>query len=257
MAKGIDPSVDKFYFNSPVIWDSLYHNQERFDKEAKLILEIIENSFDKKGISLLDVGCGTGGYFPFFLEKDIECSGIDLNPKMIEYGKKKYPDLNLRVMDMKDMGFDSEFDVIICFNSTFLYNLTNEEILRSLKVFKKALRPEGIIIIDFSEQISYIYQRGKENPKEGCIYDISGPNFHAKVIVKAIFDPINQLTYGIREFIFDDGTKHKEVIKYRKIFAQEFKYFLNSSGFTEIQFRLIEEDRLLTPARLITIGKVK
>jgi len=257
MANGIDPSVDKFYFNSPDIWDSMYHNQERFEKEAKLILEIIEKTFDKKGISLLDIGCGTGGYFPFFLKKDIKCSGIDLNPKMIEYAKNKFPKLNLRVMDMREMEFDSEFDVIICFNSTFLYNITNEEILRALKGFKKALRPKGIIIIEFSEQISYTYQRGKENPNKGCIYDISGPEFHAKVIVKTTFDPINQITYGTREFIYDDGTKYRENIKYRKIYAQEFNYFLNSSGFTDIKFRLIKEDRLLTPARLITIGYIK
>ena len=39
MPKKIDSSVDKFYFNSPDIWDSMYNNQDRFEKEAKLILD--------------------------------------------------------------------------------------------------------------------------------------------------------------------------------------------------------------------------
>lgn len=251
----IDPLVDKVFFNDPKMWDQMETNQERFKRESGIILALIEEHFSNTTISLLDVGCGTGGHFPFFLEKEVHCSGIDLNPMMIEYAESKFPDIHLQVQDMRKLDYDQEFELIICMNSTFLYNLTNEDITTTLQGFHNALKPGGLLVIDFSEAVTFLLQRGREDPDKGVTYKIHGPDFQVEVNVKTEVDPVRQISLGERTYTFEDGRVFTEEITYRKLFAQEFRFFLEQTGFIDVEFKLISEDRQLTPARLLTLAR--
>ncbi len=66
--------------------------------------------------SVLDVGCGVGGFYGFLLEKGIQCSftGIDINPKMIEAAKENYPEISERFMvfDVLEKEMNQSFDYV-------------------------------------------------------------------------------------------------------------------------------------------------
>ena len=80
------------------------------------------------------MGCGTGVHCSLLSKLNYKTFGIDLNKKMIQYAKEKYPDAFFTVGDMRNMGrsfFRKRSDAIICLCTTFSYNITNEEILRT------------------------------------------------------------------------------------------------------------------------------
>jgi len=253
----VDPKIDKFFFNTPKLWDELNANQDRFKAESKKILDIIRKIFPKSDVSLLDVGCGTGAHFNLLIDRGVECTGVDLNPNMIQYSKKKYPEIDFYVQDMKNLTFQEEFQVITCLNSTFLYNITNNDIISTLESFQKALKSEGIIIIDVSEPITYLLHCGREDFKEGYTYGISTKGFNAKVQISLNFLPKKQIYKGTRKFMMehDDNILVEEPIKYRILGVQELKFFLHQSGFTVLNVELTKDKRDLIPKRITFVAQ--
>ncbi len=68
--------------------------------------------------SVLDIGCGLGAYVNYFenLKINLKYTGLDINPKMIEGAKKKYPKIEFilgDVFSIKDKINDRSFDYII------------------------------------------------------------------------------------------------------------------------------------------------
>ncbi|NNC86159.1 MAG: glycosyltransferase [Bacteroidia bacterium] len=72
------------------------------------------NYFAHQNYSVLEIGCGTGELINDIAGK--RKVGIDYSAKMIEEGKKKYPDLELRIMPAEDIQLDEKFDLIILSN---------------------------------------------------------------------------------------------------------------------------------------------
>lgn len=72
---------------------------------------------DFNGKSLLDVGCGIGGFYGFLAEKKIDCrcTGIDINEKMILKAKERYPANadHFFVFDIIKEKWDRTFDYVI------------------------------------------------------------------------------------------------------------------------------------------------
>jgi SAM-dependent methyltransferase len=101
----LDESGDEHY----VVAQSEISHRKRFEK----ILEL--GDFNNK--TLLDVGCGIGGFFDFLKEKGINChySGVDINPRMIETAQKKHPDIKDKffVFDIIEDNLDRPFDYVI------------------------------------------------------------------------------------------------------------------------------------------------
>src|SRR5260221_4113709 len=99
-----------------------------------------------KCTSVLDLGCGTGYVAPIFKKKDY--LGIDLNPKYINYAKKRY-DFNFICQSLDDFKLSKKFDTII-FIST-LHHLSDQQIK---KIFIKigGLTKKVIIIVDLNPQ---------------------------------------------------------------------------------------------------------
>lgn len=66
---------------------------------------------------MLDVGCGNSILYDHLVKASspIRYAGIDLTPKYVEYAKKLYPDLDVRVGSALDLPFpDDSYDVVFC-----------------------------------------------------------------------------------------------------------------------------------------------
>jgi SAM-dependent methyltransferase len=72
---------------------------------------------DFNGKTLLDVGCGIGGFLDFLDERGIKCdyTGVDINPKMIDMAKTKHPDIKDKflVFDIIEEDMNRRFDYVI------------------------------------------------------------------------------------------------------------------------------------------------
>ena len=92
---------------------------------------------------ILDVGCGTGILYEV-LPKNMDYTGIDLSEDMIKVGKRRYPKIDLRMMDCEKLNFkDETFDVILA--RSILHHVPHPE--KAVKEIKRCLKNDGIVVI--------------------------------------------------------------------------------------------------------------
>jgi len=101
--------LDRFTDEDHVVGYSRLSHLKRFEKISEL--------GDLRNKSLLDVGCGIGGFCAFLKGKGVSCdySGIDINPRMIQIAREKHPDIKeqFSVVDILENTVDAQFDYVI------------------------------------------------------------------------------------------------------------------------------------------------
>ena len=90
-------------------WDELcYHDPEKLN-------DILRRTGLRKGLRILDIGCGTGVLESYLLPySPLQIVGVDISPGMIEKARSKYatPIVDFRCQDVRDIRGES-FDYII------------------------------------------------------------------------------------------------------------------------------------------------
>jgi SAM-dependent methyltransferase len=70
------------------------------------------------GLSLLDVGCGTGSVLRSAAHRGARVAGLDAAAGMIAVARERLPDADLRVGDIEELPFpDDTFEVVTAFNA--------------------------------------------------------------------------------------------------------------------------------------------
>jgi len=125
-------------------WDpGLY--EESHSYVWKLGFDLLALSDLKKGMSVLDLGCGTG-----YLTNQIHLSGakvlgIDISPSMITQAKRNYPHLDFIVADAAKLDFPNRFDVVFS-NAAIHWIKQSESVIKGIS---QALRPNGRFVAEF------------------------------------------------------------------------------------------------------------
>lgn len=81
----------------------------------------------KKGMRVLDVGCGTGDLLQCLVDSEAEFVGIDLSSKVIEHAAKRFagrPNIRLEVASVEQIEGRGPFDLVTCV--TVLQHVTDE-----------------------------------------------------------------------------------------------------------------------------------
>ncbi len=102
-------------------------------EEPEKIRAILRRAGIVPGVEVLDVACGTGVLFPYYLELGAgSVTGIDLSPEMIRRAEAKFSDSRIRLLtgDAAELD-DGCFDRIVVFNALPHFP-DPERLLRSL-----------------------------------------------------------------------------------------------------------------------------
>ncbi len=93
---------------------------------------------------LLDLGCGSGEHLQLLSRYGVDCVGIDSSREMIRVAQDRFgTKIDFRVLDMRQIDYYEEFDVIISLYGTFNYLLTDSDIETSLWNSFRALKAGG------------------------------------------------------------------------------------------------------------------
>lgn len=97
--------VDKFGHGAAAIG-------EPRDRQAYFFHFIIDAEGFDLSSSILDIGCGYGDLYGYLrsIGWNGRYTGIDVNRDLIEEGRRKYPDADLRVLDIQQQGPSEQFD---------------------------------------------------------------------------------------------------------------------------------------------------
>lgn len=107
---------------------------------------IVELADIRAGSHVLDVACGTGTMFPYYLERGAESvTGVDISGGMIAQAKKKFdrPNVHLIQADIQACRFDEPFDRCIMVNALTQF-ADFPQLLRQLAGFVK---PGGRLLV--------------------------------------------------------------------------------------------------------------
>lgn len=100
-------------------------NEER----RQMRFQVLFDCGIKKGDRILDLGCGFGDFYQFLNAKlgegNFSYTGIDINAKIIEGAKEKFPSVDFRTLDILEDGLNEQFDYIV---STSSFNLKLNEL---------------------------------------------------------------------------------------------------------------------------------
>ena len=90
-------------------------------KNDAIIGTILDNAEVGQGMDVLDVACGTGVMFDYYLERKVaSVVGIDISPEMAKIADAKYaenPLVQVICGDVEDAVFDRKFDRIVVYNA--------------------------------------------------------------------------------------------------------------------------------------------
>ena len=90
-------------------------------KSDETIGRILDNAEVEAGMDVLDVACGTGVMFPYYLDRNVaSVTGIDISPEMAKIAAAKFADASkVQVIcgDVEEAVFDRMFDRIVVYNA--------------------------------------------------------------------------------------------------------------------------------------------
>ena len=90
-------------------------------KSDVIIGRILDNAEVGAGMDVLDVACGTGVMFDYYLQRDVaSVTGIDIAPEMAKIAAGKYasqPKVQVICGDVEEYAFDRKFDRIVVYNA--------------------------------------------------------------------------------------------------------------------------------------------
>jgi len=124
--------------------DEQYYSVSLNQAHFKKVVEVIDEHFKDKNISIIDLGCSTGSLLACLRDKYgfSNLSGIDLNKNAIEFAKNKRK-LNVAVADITDINNKDKFDLVINTENIEHVNDLNEYIAN----LKQTIRSNGHLLI--------------------------------------------------------------------------------------------------------------
>ena len=152
-------------------------------KNDVIIGKILDNAEIEAGQDVLDVACGTGIMFPYYLQRGVaSVTGIDISSEMAKIAEGKFAgESRVRVLcgDVEDVKFDRKFDRIVVYNAFPHFPKPK----RLIKILAGLLKDNGRLTIAHGQSRESI-----DNHHKGSASKVSNGLMSADSL-KKLFDP--------------------------------------------------------------------
>jgi len=211
------------WFNSPY-YHILYH--QRNNAEAEFFIDnLCQHLQPQQDAKLLDIACGKGRHSIYLNKKGYNVTGIDLSHSSIQYAKQFENDtLRFFEHDMRKLLFINYFDYALNLFTSFGYFESDRDNINALKSFRKSLKKDGILVLDyFNSQkiINNLVEHEEKNIKD-INFNISKKIEKGRIVKTIKFDDRNQ--------------KHTFQEDVKAYFYADFERLFKLSGFKIIEY---------------------
>ena len=172
-------SEARLYHDLAWTWEILV-SQEEYVPETEFVKKVVQKHKKIPGNDLLDVGCG-GGHHDLFLKSDFKIVGVDKNEQMLEFARRRNPEIEYHPGDMRTFQLDRKFDVILAMD-TIMYNLTYANMEKTLANFSGHLQTGGVMIFSL-EDLKEKFEQNKTKFKKHRKGDLEA------VLIENQYDP--------------------------------------------------------------------
>ncbi len=121
------------------------------EEATEALYDLYRSELDGKDIkTLLDVGCGRGGFMTRMISDGVTCKGVDLSGVMVE--ECKLQGLDAECIDVAEV--DGKYDAIVAIFDVL--NFLNEaDLLKFLDAVNEKLNDDGIFIADINTRYGF------------------------------------------------------------------------------------------------------
>lgn len=169
----------------------LFYEEKDYASEADYVLSHLRRH-GSHGMSLLELGCGTGKHAEHFVSLGHEVHGVDLSPNMLKVAESKktaMPQelrarLNFTQGDIRGIRLGKRFDAVVSLFHVFSYQTTNDDLSAAIGTAAAHLAEDGILLFDFwygpavIRQLPEVRVQRFEN-EDVCLTRIAEPVVHA------------------------------------------------------------------------------
>jgi len=220
------------------LYDTLY-----LDKNYSMECDLVEHIFREYGNynikSILDLGCGTGNHAILMAKRGYEVMGVDRSKDMLRSAKDKAKSLSVKFVhgDIKNLELNNTFDAVLMMFAVIGYQLENWEVISTLRVARKNIKLDGLIIFDFWYGPAVLAQKPSDK-----IRIIPRPNGKIIRLASSNLDILKQIctvSYQMWELEADKLVNQiAEDHKMRFFFPRELELLLSFSGFKLLNLRV-------------------
>jgi SAM-dependent methyltransferase len=229
------------WFNSPY-YHILYH--QRNDEEAEFFIDNL-CAFLKPDLNsrLLDIACGRGRHSVYLNKKGYDVTGIDLSFASINYAKQfENEKLHFYVHDMRYLFYINYFDIAFNLFTSFGYFETEKDHVNSLKTFRKSLKKDGLLVLDYFNSQKIIKNLNQHEVKqvEGIDFHINKKVVDSKIVKSIVFEHKN------KEYAFKEEVKAFTFNDFERMFVSSGFKILHYFGSHSLErFDELKSDRLI------------
>ncbi len=148
---------ERLTYGEPVarVYDLLVYGQpdaEAHGVELGFLLWALEEACPREAEDVLDVGCGTGYHLLPLRRKGYAVTGLDRSAAMLGECRRKLHEAGLQAplecRSMTEIEAEERYDAVLCMNSILCYLLEGCCIRDVLRRLARALRPDGLLVLD-------------------------------------------------------------------------------------------------------------
>lgn len=100
---------------------------------------------DPRGRDVLDVGCGTGFFTAYYLERGARVTGVDIAPISVERLRARFPGARFVLADVSEVDLEGAFDLVNAFD--VLYHIVDDARWEAaVRRLGQATRPGGALL---------------------------------------------------------------------------------------------------------------
>ncbi len=233
------------------------YTQGQYLRDTKNQVDFIVKTLGlKRGNKILDLACGHGRHSIELAKRGCKVVGQDLNGYFLEQAKKDAKKARVKVDftqgDMREIGFENEFDAVLNLFTAFGYLESDNEDQKVLFQISKALKKRGKLFIDLMNRERVI----REFQQKDWMMNKDG----SAVLIEHEFDLLNGRMLDIRTWIEPKAKQKKLIILLRLYTLAELNRMLNTVGLkiTNTFGDYQGSDYEVSSRRLIVLGqKVK
>jgi SAM-dependent methyltransferase len=203
----------------------LYDQLSSGDSRAGLLISLIDRFGPPQASNLLDLGCGTGRDLADLTvaAPRLGTVGIDVQPGMVEHGRRTHPQLDLRVGDLRTVRLGRPFDVITSLGNTLAYLHTDADLDAAFATMEAHAHDRTLVIVQTMV--------GAPNTGPPRTASVVIGDTEIQVATSTRFDAASRMATTDRVWELPDGRRAADHLRRRILDADELRQRLDRAGF--------------------------
>ncbi|RSM71595.1 SAM-dependent methyltransferase [Kibdelosporangium aridum] len=212
--------VSNLLYRHPELYEVVYDGANH--AVARLAETILHDHLGRQPDSLLDIGCGTGRDLEYLAKHITDVAGVDHQQAMIDYARRRRPEIEFHVEDMRTLRLGRTFEAITCFGYALANVHANRDIDKVMATYASHSQPDTVLILEVIDPL-----RTDKLPRS---FHIDIPDLRADAIAEYRHHPAQQLLERQRTWRRAQGLVHDHV-NFRLLYPKELEYYLDNHHF--------------------------